>query len=337
MARKIVERYRIEGCLVAQAPLCVGGLGGDVDVDLALARNGQGQLYVPGTSFAGPMREWVRRALKADEEQCLFGFQEDDQGFASRLLVEDAVIVCDQELIEVRDGVGIDRRFGSAANQAKYDRAALPKGTNIPLNMTLEIPFGKTGESIKGCLRALIQAMKDARLGFGAARTRGLGKVKLEGIKIHREGWFCKPDVLEVLRNGGKPLEHVDDIGGIECKLDEPARLEIGIKWEPVGPVMVKAEAAGTAVDMLPLVGRTSDKDEYALVLPGSGIKGALRTQAERIVRTVLGMEAPKEFLEQVNVPLIEYLFGAARPEKGNKAKDEQNNSSITIHQLAYC
>ena len=55
---------------------------------------------------------------------------------------------------------------------------------------------------------------------------------------------------------------------------------------------MVKAEADGVAVDTLPLV--SARDNELTFVLPGSSIKGAMRSQAERIVRTVCGFSAPE-------------------------------------------
>ena len=56
MARRIHARYRITGKLTAVTPLHVGGYGETADTDMPLARNGAGDLYVPGTSLAGPTR-----------------------------------------------------------------------------------------------------------------------------------------------------------------------------------------------------------------------------------------------------------------------------------------
>jgi CRISPR/Cas system CSM-associated protein Csm3 (group 7 of RAMP superfamily) len=113
---------------------------------------------------------------------------------------------------------------------------------------------------------------------------------------------------------------------------------------------MVKAEADGLAVNILPL---TSTIDgSLALALPGSSLKGALRFQAERIVRT-LGvreqptvtnqgnfssedstsepqlnpailpqMNAKQQFFSRLELPLIVTLFGTA-----NTAGSRDNGS----------
>jgi hypothetical protein len=84
---------------------------------------------------------------------------------------------------------------------------------------------------------------------------------------------------------------------------------------------MVKAGYDGVAVDSLPLV--TADGDRITPVLPGSALKGALRAQAERIMRTVLGIDTLQSdetrprtaFLCQLRdrrLELPRLLFGAA-------------------------
>src|SRR5262249_3216472 len=67
------------------------------------------------------------------------------------------------------------------------------------------------------------------------------------------------------------------------------------------------------------------------LVLPGSSVKGALRNQAERIVRTVLGksadprLPAKKRFLAHLRLPLVEDLFGSpGRSEQENTRSDPE-------------
>src|SRR5262249_36496599 len=59
-----------------------------------------------------------------------------------------------------------------------------------------------------------------------------------------------------------------------------------------------------------------------SLVLPGSSVKGAMRAQAERIVRTLLGREANGDFLRDLELPLIDDLFGL----RGLSDEDERHH-----------
>ncbi len=133
--------------------------------------------------------------------------------------------------------------------------------------------------------------------------------------------------MLKTLAGDGSAVE-LADLVPVGYRWQLPEQLEITIGWKPVGPVMVKAEAEGIAVNMLPLV--SNDDQQPCFVIPGSAIKGALRSQAERIVRTLLGIDIsthsdPKRrFLEQINdIPIVDRLFGQGAKQQGALAVDD--------------
>jgi CRISPR/Cas system CSM-associated protein Csm3 (group 7 of RAMP superfamily) len=326
MARPIKERLRIDGELVTETPLHVGGYGRDVDTDLPLARNGAGDFYVPGTSLAGPLRSWCEAVFGEGLVNSVWGYQKgDDDGEASHVFIEDAPIPVTAVLVEVRDGVGIDRGSGAAAEHIKYDRAVLPRGTRLPLRITVEVTE-KTRPYTRGMFAALLEALREKEVRFGAARTRGLGRVTLVGTTVRAESFDTRQGVLASLR-GAAPALSADDLqqaARVAARKKRP-RLEVWVDWRPVGPFMVKAGFDGIAVDMLPLFSGLDGR--LALVLPGSSSKGVLRSQAERIVRTLLDLAAPatddakQRFLQHLEVPLVEALFGA-RGKKDEEVPD---------------
>lgn len=309
MARDILCRFRLTGTLVARTPLHVGGHGDDVDTDLPLARDGRGELYIPGTSIAGALRQWCERAFGPVPMNAHWGFQDGDEGHASFVIVEDVrVNEASAVVVEVRDGVGIDRRRGAAAENIKYDRAILPRGTKLKFALSAEATDSGQRLAVLAMLTALKEAMEDARVRLGASKTRGLGRIKLKEGKLVEERLNDRQGILAFLKIGGSAA--IPDVG--EARRKHPARamsrLRIVINWRPAGPLMVKAGFDGIAVDMLPLV---SGRDGgLSLVLPGSSVKGAMRAQAERIVRTLLGRDAIGDFLRHLELPLIDDLFG---------------------------
>ncbi|HEY5137968.1 MAG TPA: RAMP superfamily CRISPR-associated protein [Methylococcales bacterium] len=321
MARKIHSRIQISGTLVTETPLHVGGISNNPEVDLALAVNGQGQYYIPGTSLAGALRSWMIAESDEQSVKALWGFQDNkgkEEGHASFVIVEDAAIK-DMVQIEIRDGVGIDRLWGSAAEHAKYNRAILPKGTQIPLHLTLEQEKADDSWSSTCSLWGnLIKAMEGGKLRLGASKTRGLGKIILKGVKVREQQLHTRQGMLDVIKNGGSEFtqEKINELLPSNLGSKRP-QLTFKIHWEPLEPLMVKAEQDGLAVDMLPLVSAV-EEGHVSFVLPGSSIKGVLRTQAERIVRTVLGRAVPNDtdskqrFLKQIQLPLVDLLFGAA-------------------------
>ncbi len=319
MSRQIAARLKITGKLKAHGPLHVGGMGGNEEVDLMIALDGQNRPYVPGTSLTGPMRAWLAQREDEGAINNLFGPPQEkgsqSEGQASFIIVEDGLILLPKDgIVETRDGVGIDRLTGTAAEGAKYDRAIIPNGSEIDLAMTIEIADESEPNTVKGMIGALVQALQQGEIRFGAAKSRGLGFVKLETFTAKEQNLRTSAGILQTLRKQ-EP--------GIELPIAElkpRPQLDIVIKWKPRGPLMVKAERDGIGVDMLPLTSAVDGK--LSLVLPGSSIKGAIRAQAERIVRTIIPEIGSKaSFLDQVAVPLIIDLFGAA----AKSGEDDKN------------
>ncbi len=345
MARRVHSRWIISGTLVTTSPISVGGMGGDAIVDLGLAQNGQGEYYIPGTSLAGALRGWMVRYCREELANALFGFQPkqgDEGGHASFIVVEDIVLDRQNLFFEIRDGVGIDREFGAAANGAKYDRAVLPRGTELPLVLCIERPrlrkekpsstkFVELNDEewmqYQTAIAHMLHALKDGKIPLGAAKTRGLGRVKLKeetDFAITHQDLQTREGILAALRYKREDfttftLQPITEAFPVSIDIADAvqyANLAIAIYWKPVEPVMVKAEGEGIVVDMLPLT--SANGDRLTFVIPGSSIKGALRTQAERIVRTVKGMEIAsgsndrERHIQQIKVPLVEDLFGQA-------------------------
>lgn len=201
MARNIHSRIHLSGTLVTQSPLHVGGHGEEVDTDLPLARDGAGQLYVPGTSLAGALRELGERLFGESVIDELWGYQRDDRGHASFVVVDDAVIEnSDMVVVEIRDHVGIDREFGAAAEHIKYDRAILPRGTRLKLRLTVEIEKQEKRDQALAMLAVLKEALEAGEVRLGAAKTRGLGQVRLDGGQLTEQVLGTRQGILASLR-----------------------------------------------------------------------------------------------------------------------------------------
>lgn len=381
MARKISSRLKISGVLQAETPLHVGGYGVDVDTDLPLARNGKGELYVPGTSLAGVLRAWCERNFNEAEIGEIFGPKRQtgiEEGHASFVLIEDAKVTLPKNLqIEIRDGVGIDRFYGTASDQAKFDRAILPRGSKLGFELTVEIQArkepnkkGKTekekqGETekefedrvneTKAVTGHLLSALSNEEIRLGASKTRGLGRVRFDVNKISEEkllGFNSNESILDLFDESKKSTVSIQKlIDDDKTKTPKPpkAKIEIEIFWKPCLPLMVKAGYEGIGVDMLPV---TSGVENFrlSLVLAGSSIKGAFRSHAERIVRTLLNIETPNSVVDSQNFSkqiqmldkngkdsekasiLIGEIFGAKKEnEDKNKPSSKLGLSALAI------
>lgn len=340
MVYPVCSKIQIKGDLVVVRAIHVGGFGTSTNLDMPLAVNGQGQIYIPGTSLAGALRGWMVRTCKDDLVRSLWGYQPKDsdknKGHASRVMIEDAVAYRSAEAkrekqamtprdIEIRSGVGINRHSGTAADNFLYNRGVIPRGSVLQFELSVDILKESETAIIKQAIEQLLLGLDQEDIRIGAGKSRGLGRIRLKNCKQPKQENQCDegiaPFMVSTRQGMLQYLQHRDQQKHVPWT--EPASqektlpvLQIDIQWHPVEPLMVKSEMTGVAADILPLMGSVSDT-ECAFLLPGASIKGALRTQAERIIRTLLPAltQPDQSFEEQIQLPLINELFGIAADE----------------------
>lgn len=344
----------VTGTLTARTALHVGAASSDgIDADLLVARDGAGRLVVPGTSLAGPLRQASHLAAESDDElsgawHAMWGAGEfallesraaHRGAHASLLLVSDAVAAEDRGIesgVAARDHVGIDRLLGAAAHRTKYDRLVVAPGTDFAVRMTLEIPAEEPqGGPLERLLAGMLAVLEEGRLVLGGATTRGLGRVQLVDTVV-REERLADPDGIlaalaarraaAAIAADGQP-PRLDSLE--EWEAPAPATVPLGagrvgvrLGWAPERSLVVGSGRAADCADVVPLT-VAMGQGESTFVLPGSAIKGALRSAAERILRT-LGKALPAELVtteyahhQQIDVPLVRELFGAPKRRRG--------------------
>lgn len=235
------------------------------------------------------------------------------KGCASRLIIFDAPLEKEPELV-IRDGVGIDRVSGAAARKErlKFDLEVVPAATVFALRMELD-PNLK-GEQLLDLLAVTLAEWQAGRGAVGGRVGRGLGALELRDIRYHEPALDNFDKVVAFLKSGpdwttsqGR-IDWVDQwIGKARQRVQTPSAQTIdpiGAKaiarsWvlteftlAAEGPFLindpVRAGQGGFDHAML----RASYQRDGTPVLPGSSLRGVLRSQAERIARTLATYEA---------------------------------------------
>lgn len=307
MARTISHTLLLTGVLVADAPLHVGSADTGHESDLPLAVDGKNRFYLPGSSLAGAIRAWQRAA----NDDPVWGFARGDQGQASQVLVDDAP-ARNAPLAELWHGIGIDRRHGGAARRVKFDRQVLPRGSRFDFRLRREVAVGDDLATARAQMGRIVRALEAGEIRLGGGSTRGYGRLLLDDARAKETQWNTCAGVLAWL--AGEDADVLAKWRTAAGAAGTDACLRISIDWQPRGPLMSKAARDGLAVDSLPFV--SQDGNGLALTLPGSGIKGALRSHAERIVRTVRGDDLPPaatQHFDQLAVDLVCEIFGSPR------------------------
>ena len=255
-----------------------------------------------------------------------------------------------RQTMTTRHGVGIDRTTGAASDGALYEHEFLPRGSTFDIRITAEgrddetmkreeskeIPEPASSDTVKKLLEFIVDVLDSGAICLGGRTGSGQGKIRVIEPKLRRlsgttdAGTLTAPaDILDALIGQDKegtpiPLE----LGG--WTLEEPARITIEW-WSPTGIFVAedekltkqrkeeaqKKDPSANGVTE-PLRDPSVPWDEAQLLIPGTSIRGALRSRASRIARTVLAARGDLEPLashdihEQIAAEpnLVRYMFG---------------------------
>ena len=257
-----------------------------------------------------------------------------------------------------RHGVGIDRTTGAASDGALYEHEFLPRGTKFDIRITAEgrdgetmgreqsdgIPGPAPSDSVKKLLEIIVDILKSGTVCLGGRTGSGQGTIQVIEPKLRRTGGTtdsdtltAPADVLDALigpDSEGTPVPL--ELGG--WSLEKPTRITIDW-WSPTGIFVAEDEKLTkqrkeeaqkkdpTANGVTePLRDPSVPWDEAQLLIPGTSIRGALRSRASRIARTVLAAEAENTKTENKLTPftshdvhdqiaaepnLVRYMFGS--------------------------
>ncbi len=317
--------------LVLRTALHVG-TGQDTETaDDLLRRDARGRLLIPGTAIAGALRSIATRlAPRFDDEkpcqaltgeqsdqacQCLvcqlFGDvnpRDDNEGAtAARVLVYDATLNTAPG-VQIRDGVGIDRVTGAAARREriKFDYEVLPAETAFKLRLEIDRRLEKRDKTLP-LLAAALAEWEQGRGAVGGRVNRGLGALKLESVCWIERNLSQSDTLIEFLRDG-PPWDATDD--GRDWLTDRvkaarslikpySGKHPVACSWAVIeftlaatGPFLTHdlTQAGRSGFDHAPVLA-TYEKGARP-VLPGSSLRGVLRSQAERIARTLATCKA---------------------------------------------
>ena len=313
MARSLVGRVVLEGGLVFDEPLHIGGMAEEAGLDSLHVRDGLDRHVIPGTSLLGVISRWLRDVaptyLPDVPVDDLFGGVDESSSGASRLRIYDVELVGMNT--EVVDGVGIDRFTGTAADGIKFDRVVLRQTSGSVSRFAMECEIGGAinQHMAKQVIVTVASAMNAGILRLGAGTTRGLGGFRLVGV----DGDGVPRSCTEILDRRGvldrltgtrrmEPIRNLPDVSG--------AGISISVSLASRTPTFVKSSLEGRLLDLLPRV--VAKGGDAVLVIPGSSVKGVLRSEVERFLRSVRNLDvAPADsHHEQIRMPIVDTLFG---------------------------
>lgn len=196
-SRGLLERVLVTGNLVLETPALLGSGDAEGLVDMPLLLDPlEGRALLTGSSIAGALRNYLRRYdkfCKSDYAEMLFGTESGESTSSQSLVFVDDSLG-DKPSVELRDGVAIDPRTGTAEDKARYDLELLKVGSSFKISFELLVPEGREKELNKGLAIAL-QGLENGEISLGGRKSRGFGRCKVADWEIVRYD-MTKPEGL---------------------------------------------------------------------------------------------------------------------------------------------
>ncbi len=128
---------------------------------------------------------------------------------AAKVFFQDLPVRADEwlEVIEIRDGVGIDRDSERAVEQIKFDFEVVPAGTAFDFKLVVENPTPRD----LGLLAAGLSEFVHGMVRLGGIRSRGLGACKLALDDVQILDFTNSTALSAYLKNGTMTIRPADD------------------------------------------------------------------------------------------------------------------------------
>ena len=276
-----------------------------------------GQAYLPGSTIKGNLRAWMQaNGCKEAVVEQIFGSRHDgkDVRLGGKAEFHDAFFVGSappgfgdnpppywdkDRLTAIAASTAIDRQTGTAVDKKLFHLEYVPKGVAFTLCITGQ---DLTLDEVAALAHALDQGFdvrRERPVSLGASTADGWGRFRLKDLKICRltpagvNKWLEKP----VGAGYGIPDSHYEDVTAVVRQkgliwgfgAETSPRLVIDLVLSFDGPFLVNDQSKSKKVlkdehqaDFNP---RRNEQGE--VVLPSASFRGAFRSQAERILRTI--------------------------------------------------
>ncbi len=322
--------------------------------DSPVAVDANGLPVIPGTSLCGVLRHSLQaNGLSSKSINSIFGFQEDEKGEGSRLVVSDGVLVGrDGQVIEgikelepdnefykhflnlpVRQHCRITHRgVADTDNHGKFDEQVVYKGTRFVFELELA-----GDDTDKDKWQQIISTIRSPLYRIGSGTRKGFGALKIEGV----EELVCdlrKPDELQIYLDRSSSLAtHIPAESSTSVGYTTPLDISTySLQLTPDDFFMFGSGYGDQAVDMRPVYeriiewdGNTPEFNDEKTLIPATSVKGAISHRTAYHYNYLTGIHAdklpvgktPEDFTGENN-KAVYALFGSARKDdKGRRGK----------------
>lgn len=250
-----------------------------------------GKVYIPGSSVAGAFRNYYESYIdKSSDEDFneLFGGKKTGM---SQVVFYDSYLINDyvEKIISSRPGIKMDPKRlrvevadDNKKSGKKFRRQILNEGLSFEFIFELNNYEDDTEkfEDKQRKFEDLIRAFSIGDISLGSNKMVGYGRFKVDSISKGVFDFTNINDLLKFMLRKPGSNEVTQDILGIN---HESSKLRFKIKGKTVMPLLVKDEVIRLSNEP---DGMNIKDSKGNCIIPGSSIKGVIKSRAERLHRT---------------------------------------------------
>lgn len=279
---RITGKIIVSASLTNETPLLIGkGTGESVDIEAL--RMPDGKPYIPASSMAGVLKQFMIFNGLSQEKNHFWGRSGKDEPnpLQSHLRIDDLVpINMIGNDIVTRDGVKINHQAGTAEDKKKYDYQVVESGLTFPFRAELTIRAGMKIREVEQFVANMKAALTHQGFRIGAFTNTGLGKLACTDFQAYLFNFPDNADAwFEYLSSGKSSLPAMD------LKVPEEIKKQGSFSIEAVFCLK-----SSMIIGAYGVKGGEPDKSQLKsrnrFVLPGKSIRGAVRHRAVKILNT---------------------------------------------------
>jgi CRISPR/Cas system CSM-associated protein Csm3 (group 7 of RAMP superfamily) len=342
----ICGRLLAAGRLRLITPLIIGG-GSSLygDSDIVVLKDMQGQPYIPSSSITGALKgDFNNYSYKGSVDQDKYKqnklwfwggedtFKKNDEkvrrSCQSALMISDLVLPEGSTAqLSIRDGIRINRSTGIVEPGAKYDFEIVEPGIAFNFRMEVIVRKAFNPELFNSFFDWIVYQLSQGKIALGARTNKGFGRCRLENISSYRYDYQDRDHIIAWLTEDEEKVKQpAGDFSQVD-KLFKKETRQFSIKADfRIKNSLIVGSYSGdpSASDKVHLNSYDSeDSTKEVAVLPGTSIRGAIRSHAERIINT-LGGDGNE---------MLKGLFGWVDTEKPDNGRNEAIKGRIKIEE----
>ncbi len=290
--KNIVKRYICEGIVRNHTPIIIGS-GDDTNfVDISFIKDHNNKPYLPGTSLSGVIRhlttKMIANGISQEDFNLFWGMvnvNKEADYLESQIVFYDAPVK-EKYKIGIRDGIEIDRKSITAAKSKKYQFEVLESGCEFNIKFELIIVKDVNIDAFEKILFMIINLLQDGFVKIGAKTMSGLGSIVLEKIEIFKFDFSMFSHVKAWIMKDYKS-QKIDFNNNVNFdQINFHPKAKITCEFEVVSSILIKSYPK--SFDNYDV---ESFKSGDSYLIPGTSLKGVIRSRIEKILHSVINDE----------------------------------------------